>query len=342
MTTDTTPDPPAGVRNATLGDLAGLLRDQQARKVDIVASASAIRARNGQLVIDGTDPVLGPDGVTMTTGTYTPTEVCDQGLADKLGIPVQYLRRVRGQRPALYDANVNAWLDGDPRKFLVRCLRPATGEGSGAARAFLSDGYRRIDNLDVLLAALDGVRQAGVPVQVDGCDLTERRMYVRVVCEQVRALAPALLAGYRSPFTGAAGADNPVVFSGFVLSNSETGCGAFTLTPRLVVQVCRNGMTITRDAIRSVHHGERLDEGVVSWSGNTLDKPWPWSPPRRPMRWPRSWSRGMWTGWCGRCRRRPGARSLTRRRRWRWCRSGCGSPTLSRPRSWLISSAGVT
>jgi hypothetical protein len=69
-------------------------------------------------------------------------------------------------------------------------------------RAFLSDGYKIIDNLDVLLAVLDGVRQAGAPVQVDGCDLTERRMYVRVVCEQVRVLAPALLAGYRSPFTG--------------------------------------------------------------------------------------------------------------------------------------------
>ena len=53
-------------------------------------------------------------------------------------------------------------------------------------------------------------------------------MYVRVVCEQVQALAPALLAGYRSPFTGAAGADNPVVFSGFVITNSETGCGAFS------------------------------------------------------------------------------------------------------------------
>lgn len=272
MTTGTTSDALAGVRNATLGDLATLLRDQQARKVDIVAPASAIRARNGQLVIDGTDPVLGADGITMTSGTYTPTEVGDQGLADKLGIPGQYLRRMREQRPALYDANVNGWLDGDSRKFLVRCLRPASGEGPGAARAFLSDGYRRIDNLDVLLAALDGVRQAGAPVEVDGCDLTERRMYVRVVCEQVRALAPALLAGYRSPFTGAAGADNPLVFAGFVISNSETGCGAFTLTPRLVVQVCRNGMTITRDAIRSVHHGERLDEGVVTWSGNTLDK----------------------------------------------------------------------
>ena len=262
----------SGVRNVTLADLAGLLREQQARKVDVVAPASAIRARNGQLVIDGADPVLGPDGVTMTTGTYTPTEVCDQGLADKLGIPAQYLRRMRESRPALYDVNVNGWLDGDPRKFLIRCLRPTTGIGPGAARAFLSDGFRRIDNLDVLLAALDGVRDAGVPVEIDGCDLTERKMYVRVVCQQVATLAPALLADYRSPFTGAAGAENPTVFAGFVISNSETGCGAFSLTPRLVVQVCRNGLTIARDAIRAVHLGERLDPGVVTWSGNTLDK----------------------------------------------------------------------
>jgi hypothetical protein len=208
----------------------------------------------------------------MTAGTYMPTGVCDQGLADKLGIPAAYLRRLREELPGLFDANVNGWLAGDPRKFLIRCLRPADGTGPGAARAFLSDGYKRIDNLDVLLAALDGVRASGMPVEVDGCDLTERRMYVRVTCEQVRTLAPALLAGYRSPFTGASGADNPVMFAGFVITNSETGCGAFTLTPRLVVQVCRNGMTITKDAIRAVHLGERLDEGVVTWSGNTLDK----------------------------------------------------------------------
>jgi hypothetical protein len=263
---------PLGARNATLADLAALLRDQQAHKVDIVAPATAIRAEGARLVVEGTAPVLDPGGVTMTTGTYAPTEVCDQGIADKLGIPAAYLRRLREHKPGLYDANVNAWLDGDDRRFLLRCLRPASGEGPGAARAFLSDGYKIIDNLDVLLAVLDGVRQAGAPVQVDGCDLTERRMYVRVVCEQVRVLAPALLAGYRSPFTGASGADNPMVFAGFVITNSETGCGAFTLTPRLVVQVCRNGLTLTRDAMRSVHLGERLEEGMVTWSENTRDK----------------------------------------------------------------------
>ena len=52
-------------------------------------------------------------------------------------------------------------------------------------------------------------------------------MYVRVVCEQVAVLAPALLADYRSPFTGAAGADNPAVFAGFVIRESETGMWRF-------------------------------------------------------------------------------------------------------------------
>jgi hypothetical protein len=268
-------DPPAappGARNARLTDIAALLRDQQALKSDFVVPAAAIRARGGLLAVDDSAPELRPDGVTLTAGMYTPTGVCDQGIADKLGIPGAYLRRMRELRPDLYGANVNGWLDGDGRKFLLRCLRPSGPAGTGIARAFLSDGYKFIDNLDVLLAALDGVRQSGVPVEVDGCDLTERRMYVRVVCEQVRVLAPVLLHGYRSPFTGAAGAENPVVFSGFMLTNSETGCGAFTLVPRLVVQVCRNGMTITRDAMRAVHLGERLDEGVVTWSGNTRDK----------------------------------------------------------------------
>jgi hypothetical protein len=121
------------------------------------------------------------------------------------------------------------------------------------------------------MAALDGIRASGYPVQVESGDLTERRMYVRVRCEPVSVLAPVLLSGYRSPFTGASGADNPVVFAGFTIANSETGCGAFSITPRLVAQVCDNGMTITRDARRSVHLGEKLDQGI-RWSADTMSR----------------------------------------------------------------------
>ena len=95
------------------------------------------------------------------------------------------------------------------------------------------------------MAVFEGIRAAGQPVSIDSCDLTDKRMYVQVSCPAVQVLAPALLTGYTSPFTGARGADNPVVFAGFAVTNSETGCGACTITPRLVAQVCANGLTIT-------------------------------------------------------------------------------------------------
>lgn len=264
------PITPLTTRNATLADLHALLVEHHARKVDVPVEASHIRAVNGHLELIGTPPILSPDGVTPSAGLYLPTAICDEGLADKFRIPVAYVRRLRREATDLWDANVNGWLARSSGRYLLRGLR---GDGdTGVARAFLSDRYKIIDNLDVLMAALAGMREAGVTEGIDTCDLTERRMYVRVVAEEVRALAPELLAGYRSPFTGAEGADNPVVFAGFVISNSETGCGAFTITPRLVVQVCRNGMSITTDALRSVHLGGRLDEGVVRWSSDTHDK----------------------------------------------------------------------
>lgn len=274
-----------GTRNADLSDFVALLQEQQARKLDVVAPATALRSEGGLLVVKGIEPVIEEDGVTLADGTYRPTTVFDEGVAAKLGIPLAYVRRVREERPDLYDANVNGWLQGqrlqdaktgewfndhDPRSFLLRLFK---GEDEGVARALLSDTYSLgLDNLDVLVAALDGVRQAGVDVTIDGCDLTDRRMYVRVVAPEVQALAPELLKGYRSPYSGQSGSDNPTVFAGFQISNSEVGNGAFSITPRLVVQICNNGMTMAKDAVRAVHIGSKLDAGVIRWSAETQQK----------------------------------------------------------------------
>lgn len=73
----------------------------------------------------------------------------------------------------------------------------------------LSERYRFVDNLDVLLAVLDGIRSAGAEAEVRRCDLTERRMYVQIASQSVAAQADVLLRGYGSPFTDARGADNP-------------------------------------------------------------------------------------------------------------------------------------
>ena len=259
-------------RNLQLDQLAGLLTDQSARALDVIAGSGAIRADGGRLILDGTEPALAPDGVTMTTGSYAVNDVADGQIADKLGIPLPYLRRIHADAVDLYDANVNGWLARTDRRFLIRVLRG--GNGSGVVRAVLSDKYSRIDHLDVLMAALDGIRDSGVPVVIDGADLSERRMSVRVYSPDVQAMAPRLLAGYRSPFDGRPGADLPVVWGGFLISNSETGFGAFTIAPRLHVQVCSNGLVMNASALRRTHLGSAHDgdDGVVTWSQATTTK----------------------------------------------------------------------
>lgn len=260
-------------RNAELSDLVGMLQRQADVRYDVVTNAAGIRFENGQLVVVNGAHTITDDGVTPTDAVLAPTDVFDEGIAEKLGIPRPYVRRLRDEAaPDLLDHNVNEWLDRDSRQFLVRGFRTDDPNETGIARAFLSDRYQAIDNLDVLLAALDGIRQAGVEVEISGADLSERMMRVNVVCPAIEVYAESLLQNYRSPFTGQSGREIPVVWAGFQLRNSETGGGAYSLVPRIVFRVCTNGMTMTKDAVRQVHLGGRLDEGIVRWSGDTLRK----------------------------------------------------------------------
>lgn len=295
-------------RNTGLQDLVAMLRDQHVRKVDMVVPASALRSVDGQVQVAGVEPVLLGDGVQDPNGLYVPTQVFDEGLSDKLDIPLKYVRRLRSERPDLMDANVNGWLHGAPelyratavpvsvdtvvekardaipgdsRSFMLRTFRG--DDGPGIARALLSNSYSIVDNLDVLMEALAGVREAGVEAYVDRANLTERRMSVEIVVPEIAVLATELLRGYRNPFgsdferwRGVAdreglgyGGEEPVVWAGFKITNSETGGGAFTITPQAKVKVCANGLTLSNDVVRAVHLGGRLEAGVVNWSAET-------------------------------------------------------------------------
>ncbi|GHB77516.1 hypothetical protein GCM10010377_79710 [Streptomyces viridiviolaceus] len=267
---------PTGARNAQLPDLVRILEDQQRHKLDVIAPASALRLREGNVHVEGVESLITEDGVTEVDGIYRPTAVADEGIADKLRIPLAYLRRMRTGNVPLLDENVNAWLSQEPeRRFMLRAFRGEGGPGrpaEGVARALLSDSYKLMDNFDLLLAALDGVKQSGHPTRVTGCDLTDRRMYVRVESEAVAVQARELLRGYRSPFDGRSGDELPMISAGFVITNSEVGAGAYSITPRAVIQVCRNGLTMSKDVMRAVHLGGKQDEGIISWSGQTQRK----------------------------------------------------------------------
>jgi hypothetical protein len=301
-------------RNANLQDMVTMLRDQQAAKLDVVAPATALRSRDGAIELSGVDPVFDEHGVTVVNGLYVPTKDADTTIAAKLGIGLKYLRKLRAERPDLYDANVNGLLHGksrrtatgettvihpaDDRSFLLRLFRGQEGD-RGVMRALLSDSYGIIDNLDVLAAVLDGVRQADAEVEIRSCDLTASSMHCKVYSPGVAALAPHFLGGYRNPFAnpeleaqrrevaaeidgvrrlaaaegqGYESGDEPVVFAGFRFSNSEIGDGAVTIKPELFVKICRNGLTLPLLGIRKMHQGVKMEHGSVTWSRDTQNK----------------------------------------------------------------------
>ena len=272
------------VRNADLPDLVDMLKAQSDVRYDVVVPASQIEMRGGDLIVKGGAARVTDDGVTTADARLVPTPIFDEGVSHRFDIPLKYVRTMRGRvagdiestdapidvEPTLYDENVNYWLAANPNKrHLVRGFRTDDADEPGIARALLSDRYRTIDNYDVLMATLTGGRAAGVEVNIDGGDLSDRRMSLRLTCPEVTAYADEILGGYRSPFTGETGSDNPTVFAGLVVKNSETGGGAFTIVPRIVVQVCNNGLQLTKDAMRAVHLGGKLDDGVVRWSDDT-------------------------------------------------------------------------
>lgn len=299
-------------RNTGLEHLVEMLRTQHVSKVDVVVPADSIRSANGQIRVSGVTPYVGDgglteDGVTVTdpNGLYLPTDVFDEGVSDKLGIPLSYVRRLRKERPDMMDRNVNGWLHGyqghtrwdyeanqqvvvresvpaDDRSFTLRTFLGENGE-PGVARALLSNSYQIVDHLDILVEALNAVQSAGVTAYVDRANLTERRMTVEMVVPEVQVLATDLLRGYRNPFGAdferwrqvadreglGYGGEEPVVYAGFKFTNSETGNGAFTLTPFAKIKVCANGLVLSKDMFRAVHLGGRLETGVIRWSEDT-------------------------------------------------------------------------
>ena len=317
------------MRNAEIGDIIGVLQDQRARRLDVVVSPQMITAYGASLtVLDGESTRwLSEEGVTSAAGVFRPTVVADEGLAQLLDVDGGFLKKLRRQeRPDIWDAIVNGKLRGDVTgaaeygtagfppydgNILLRLLK-GDEAADGVLRAVLSPKYKIIDNLDVLLAVMDGIRQAGVQAIPDISDLTERRMHVRFSVPEIAAYAPRLLDGYRSPFEGPGGVQRaggrpgmkldvghfgaghaglqralaaakaegkdyppgqePIVFAGLKVTNSDVGEGARSIAPEICIQICGNRLTITAEADRVVHLGSLRDEGVVSWSAETMEK----------------------------------------------------------------------
>lgn len=209
----------------TLQELAVEIKRQQDAKVDYLANTSALSLVDTDsgigFQIEGKDP-------------FKVTDLAHSQIGQYLEIPARYYDRMRFDSPELLAHNVNHWLHStnNQDRRMIRTL-------DGNVRAFLSDRYRRIDNADIaetvlpIIGKMDGA-------QVMSCEITERRMYIKVVNPRIQTEVSV----------------GDIVQSGIIISNSEVGLGSVNISPLIYRLACTNGMVAQDSGVRRYHIGK--------------------------------------------------------------------------------------
>ena len=212
-----------------ISELAAEVTRQANNRHDLVTRTTALRFADegGTLIME-----------LFGHGHYGVNDLAHNQIADYAGIPGAFYGRLQSQYPDLLAASLNRLIPGRQEKRLVRTL-------DGTARAFLSDRYRCIDNVD-LLEQLLPVLMERPDLRFASAELTERRLYLKVVSDE--------LAGDVKP--------GDTIRMGIILSNSEVGLGSVTVAPFSERLICTNGAVHLNYGRRRPHIGrEQTGEG---------------------------------------------------------------------------------
>ena len=168
--------------------------------------------------------------------TFGINENAHSQISARLGIPYRYYQRMQKETPDLLDNNINTWLEKTPERRMIRVL-------DGNVRAFLSDRYRRLDNLELCAAVLPVIKEMK-NATIESCEVTPTHMYLKVINKKLKAEV----------------AVGDVVQAGFVVSNSEVGLGSLRVEPLVFRLICKNGMICKDLGKKKYHVGRQVND----------------------------------------------------------------------------------
>ena len=169
------------------------------------------------------------------------TKPCHYQIAEKLEIPLKYYHKMEEETPELLTENVNTWLRRNNKDVFLRGL-------DESARAFLSDRYRVIDHLDVLMCALNELQAH--EAEIEDCYLSETEMNIKVKSQTLRDFVRH---------------KDDLIMGGIFITNSETGHKALRVEPRMFRVKCSNGMIVEELVTREIHigNGDEISDEIV-------------------------------------------------------------------------------
>lgn len=227
----------------TIIQLAQELERQRMARKDYLADT-----RNLEIKTDNGISRLSLDLNGATEG-FTLNELAHKQIADRLQIPQRYYNKMRTEYPSLLDDNINSWFNKSPERRMLRTL-------DGSVRAFLSDRYRRLDNLELADAVFPVISEIK-GIEIVSSEITETHMYIKVINKKLKAEV----------------AVGDVVQAGLVISNSEVGLGSLKVEPLLYRLVCKNGLIVKDYAQKRYHVGKQIendDSAYEIFSDETL------------------------------------------------------------------------
>ena len=221
------------------------VNDMHQKRRDFISHAN-----NLHLQEDGNTLLMENGSSSMS---FEINDLAHSQLGTAMGIPAKYYEQMRRQKPSLLADNVNAWLDDKDQSYMVRSYDQG---GSMLARAFLSDRYRRLDNLDVAKATLP-LFAGKEGYEIVSAAVTERKFYLKIVNHRLEMdVVPG-----------------DIVQAGLVISNSEVGLGSVSVQPLLYRLVCTNGMVVNDYGERRTHVGRAaraVEDGFQIYSDEAM------------------------------------------------------------------------
>ena len=208
----------------SLKALAAELKRQHDNKHDFI-----VNTRNLQMQTNSKGESKLTFNLNNKSISFSVNDNAHQQIAARLNIPIRYYQKMQIESPQLLDQTVNDSFKKLAENRMLRTL-------DGTARAFLSDRYRRIDNLE-LCAAIYPFIESTKFLSVESAEVTDSHLYLKVINKRIKAEI----------------SKGNIIHAGFVISNSEVGEGYLKVEPLIFNSFSKNAL-IFKDCLHKTNH----------------------------------------------------------------------------------------
>jgi hypothetical protein len=217
------------------------------RSLQDLATEIVRRANNKQDLVANTRNLVMDNEANIHIGgkhQFGVNPIAHAQIAEHTKVPKSYYDKMLTEAPDLLANNVNRWFAKYPADRMVRCL-------DGKARAFLSNGYRPMENEDLATAVFPVLSDLSLDVM--SCEVTDTRLYIKAVDKSVsRELAKS-----GAKFGDGGHTIVRVASPAITISNSEVGMGALSVLGGIYDGFCSNLATFGERSMRKYHVGKR-------------------------------------------------------------------------------------